>query len=57
MAELERVMAAAEQKFDVEVVKLKAGLDAQVADIAKRLQEQQDAAGKQDANVKQAETE
>jgi hypothetical protein len=57
VAELERVMAAAEQKFDVEVVKLKAGLDAQVADIAKRLQEQQDAAGKQDANVKQAETE
>jgi S-adenosylmethionine synthetase len=56
-------MAAAEKKFDVEVVKLKAGLDAQVADIAKRLQEQQDAAnkqdaaGKQDANDKQAETE
>jgi hypothetical protein len=50
-------MAAAEKKFDVEVVKLKASLDAQVAGIAKRLQEQQDPAGKQDEAGKQEETE
>jgi hypothetical protein len=49
------VMAAAEKTFDVEVVKLKASLDAQVAGIAKRLQEQQDAAGKQDPAGKQDE--
>ena len=34
-------MAAAERKVDGEVTKLKARLDEQVADIAKRLQEQQ----------------